>query len=101
MTAVSNFAPGGYSFLPSVFQYSAGVTASPGYEIQRVRFRRPLPLAEGFDLAEQFIDAAGRPMTAFALASCGRRLPSPTKVFEPSTKAMLGGCGRGDCSTAT
>ena len=27
MTSVSDFVPGGYSFLPSVFQYSAGVAA--------------------------------------------------------------------------
>lgn len=75
MTALSNFAPGGYSFLPSVFQYSAGVVASPGYEIQRVRFRQPVPLAEGFDFAEQFIRAAGRPMTAFC--ACELRSPAP------------------------
>ena len=49
MTTVSDFVPGGYSFLPSVFQYSAGVAALPGYEIQRVRFRNPLPLGDGFD----------------------------------------------------
>ena len=75
MTIVSNFVPGCYSFLPSVFQYSAGVTASPGYEIQRVRFRQPLPLAEGFDFAEQFIRTAGRPMTAFC--ACELRSPAP------------------------
>ncbi len=75
MTAVSTFAPGGYNFLPSVFQYSAGVAASPGYEIQRVRFRQPLPLAEGFDFAEQFIRAARRPMTAFC--ACELRSPAP------------------------
>jgi hypothetical protein len=55
MTSVSDFEPGGYRFLPSVFRYSAGVAASPGYEIQRVRFRQLLPFAEGFDFAEQFI----------------------------------------------
>ena len=75
MSAVNKFASGGYSFLPSVFQYSAGVAASPGYEIQRVRFRQPLPLAEGFDFAEQFIRAAERPMTAFC--ACELRSPAP------------------------
>jgi hypothetical protein len=75
MSAVNKFAPGGYSFLPSVFQYSAGVAASPGYEIQRVRFRQPPPLAEGFDFAEQFIRAAERPMTAFC--ACELRSPAP------------------------
>jgi hypothetical protein len=75
MSAVNKFASGGYSFLPSVFQYSAGVAASPGYEIQHVRFRQPLPLAEGFDFAEQFIRAAERPMTAFC--ACELRSPAP------------------------
>ena len=75
MSTVSNFTPGGYRFLPSVFQYSAGVAASPGYEIRRVRFRRPLSLADGFDFAEQFIRAAGRPMTAFC--ACELRSPAP------------------------
>jgi len=75
MIALSNFASGGYRFLPSVFQYSAGVAASPGYEIRRVRFRQPLPLAEGFDFAEQFIRTAGRPMSAFC--ACELRSPAP------------------------
>ena len=85
MTTVSDFVPGGYSFLPSVFQYSAGVAALPGYEIQRVRFRNPLPLGDGFD---------------FGLRTAIARLRSPTKVFGPSTKAMLRGCGPGAWSTA-
>jgi hypothetical protein len=75
MTPVSSFVPGGYSFLPSVFQYSAGVAALPGYEIQRVRFCHPLPLEDGFDFVEKFIHAAGRPITAFC--ACELRWPAP------------------------
>jgi len=67
MTAVMNFAPGGYRFLPSVFQYSGGVASQPGYEIKRVRFRSPVPVVEGFDFIKmQFIRAAGRPVAYFA-----------------------------------
>jgi len=39
------FAPGGYRYIPGVFQYSGGVAAAPGHEIMRVRFHRPVPLA--------------------------------------------------------
>ena len=33
------FAPGGYRFIPGVFQYSGGAAAEPGYAIERVTFR--------------------------------------------------------------
>ena len=75
MTAVSKFAPGGYSFLPSVFQYSAGVAALPGYEIQRVRFRQPLPLAEGSTLLSNLFAPPGDRLTAFC--ACELRSPAP------------------------
>ena len=71
MTTVSNFERGGYRFLPSVFQYSAGVAALPGYQIQRVRFGYPVPLADGFNFIERFIQSAGRPPTA--LCACELR----------------------------
>ena len=47
MAGTVDFAPGGYRFIPSVFQYSGGVAAQPGHDIQRVRFRSPVPLAQG------------------------------------------------------
>jgi len=34
----SDFSAGNYRFIPAVFQYSGGVAANPGYEIERVRF---------------------------------------------------------------
>ena len=55
----ATFAPGGYRFIPAVFQYSGGVAAEPGFAIVRVRFRKPVPLAEGFARIEQ-IDPRGR-----------------------------------------
>jgi hypothetical protein len=58
-----------------VFQYSAGVAALPGHEIQRVRFRQPVPLAQGFTRIQQIIIAAGRPLMAFC--ACELRSPAP------------------------
>ncbi len=74
MTAAT-FAPGGYRFIPAVFQYSGGVAAEPGFEIVRVRFHRPVPLADGFARIEQTIREAGRPLTAFC--ACELRSPAP------------------------
>jgi hypothetical protein len=69
------FAPGGYRFIPAVFQYSGGVAAQPGFEIVRVRFHRPVALGDGFARIEQTIRAAGRPLTAFC--ACELRSPAP------------------------
>ena len=41
----SDFAAGNYRFIPAVFQYSGGVAAGSGFEIERVRFEKPVPLA--------------------------------------------------------
>src|SRR3981081_3668409 len=69
----SDFAAGNYRFIPAVFQYSAGAAASPGYEVERVRFDKLVPLAEGFARIAQYIQAAGRPLTSF----CACELRSP------------------------
>src|SRR5689334_22316357 len=53
MTTV--FAAGGYRAIPAVFQYSGGVAAEPGFSIVRMRFQRPLPLAQGFARIERLI----------------------------------------------
>ena len=39
-----------YRYIKAVFQYSAGVAAVPGFEIERAVFAHALPLAEGFAL---------------------------------------------------
>ncbi|MFN4088530.1 MAG: hypothetical protein ACK4QW_05720 [Alphaproteobacteria bacterium] len=70
-----SFPAGGYRFVPGVFQYSGGAAAEPGFAIERVRFHRPVPLAEGFKRIEDYITAAGRPMTAFC--ACELRSPAP------------------------
>ena len=46
MAQLPVFEPGGYRYNPSVFQYSGGVAAQRGYEIERARFLAPLPLAD-------------------------------------------------------
>jgi len=69
----SDFSAGNYRFIPAVFQYSSGSAALPGYEIERVRFEKWLPLAEGFAAAAKYIQAAGRPLTSF----CACELRSP------------------------
>ena len=73
--ATQTFAPGGYRFIPAVFQYSGGVAAEPGFAIERVTFRTPVPLVAGFERIAQFIKARGRPLTAFC--ACELRSPEP------------------------
>ena len=74
MTTV--FAAGGYRYIPAVFQYSGGVAAEPGFEIVRVRFHRPVPLARRLCRASSRRSARpGRPLTAFC--ACELRSPAP------------------------
>lgn len=69
------FAAGGYRTIPAVFQYSGGVAAEPGFAIERVTFRRWLPLAEGFGRVAAYLQAVGRPLAAFC--ACELRSPAP------------------------
>lgn len=73
--AAVTFEPGGYRYLPAVMQYSAGVAAQPGFVIERVQFRRALPLEDGFAAAEAFLKARHRAPTAFC--ACELRSPAP------------------------
>ncbi|WP_075221472.1 2-amino-5-chloromuconate deaminase CnbZ [Acuticoccus yangtzensis] len=75
---------GGYDYMPGVFQYSCGVAAQPGFEIKRVRFANPVPLAEGFARAKAHIEAEGRPLTAF----CQCELRSPGQFSEDGFRAF-------------
>lgn len=70
---VQQFAPGGYRFLTHAFQYSGGVAAEPGFEIERAMLARPLPLQAGFDAVEAHLKSLGRPFQAF----CACELRSP------------------------
>lgn len=75
MVDVPVFAAGGYRYVKAVFQYSDGVAAEPGFEIERARFMKPLALAEAFAAVEAHLKAIGRPTTAFA--QCELRSPEP------------------------
>ena len=68
-------AAGAYRFIPAVSQYSGGVTAEPGHRIERVRFERVVPLAEGFAAIERHLASIGRPTSAFC--ACELRSPAP------------------------
>ena len=69
----NTFEPGGYCFLPSVFQYSAGVAALPGFRIEQVQFSQAVPLEAAFEFVERHLKAIGRPTAAFA--HCELRSP--------------------------
>jgi len=73
MADVETFQAGNYRFITHAFQYSGGVEALQGYAIERVRFARPLKLAEGFAAAEAHMARLGRPPSAF----CACELRSP------------------------
>jgi len=73
-----DFSAGNYRFIPAVFQYSSGAAADRGYEIERVRFDRLLPLGQGFAQIAKYIQAAGRPLTSF----CACELRSPAAFTE-------------------
>ena len=75
MGEVIKFSAGGYRSLQGVFQYSAGVAAEPGFEIERARFLRPIPLEEGFAALADYLAAIGRPLAA--LCACELRSPAP------------------------
>ena len=80
----AGFPAGNYRFIPAVFQYSSGAAADPGFEIERVRFDRLLPLAEGFARIADYIQAAGRPLTSF----CACELRSPAAFTEDGFRAF-------------
>jgi hypothetical protein len=83
-TKTSEFAPGGYRYIPAVFQYSGGVAALPGFEIQRFQFKNPLPLSQGFLEIERTIKETRRPLTSF----CACELCSPAPFSDESFRAF-------------
>src|SRR5215469_730283 len=67
------FQAGNYRFITHAFQYSGGVEALEGYAIERVRFTKPLKLADGFAAAEAYMARIGRPPSSFC--ACELRTP--------------------------
>jgi hypothetical protein len=72
---IAVFTPGGYRYIRAGSPFSSGVAAEAGFEIERARFTRPLPLADGFAAVEAHLAALGRPSSAFA--ACELRSPDP------------------------
>ncbi|MSP01939.1 MAG: hypothetical protein EXR07_12945 [Acetobacteraceae bacterium] len=75
MTATIDVPGGGYRYIPGVFQYSAGVAALDGFEIERVTFQTPVPLVEGFTFIERHLTEQGIPLLSFC--ACELRSPAP------------------------
>ena len=71
----------GYSFLKGgMHPFSGGVACHRGYALTRVRFRRPLPLAEGLAQAASFIKTQDRPLAS--LAACELRSPAQMSLAD-------------------
>lgn len=64
---------GGYWFLKGISPYSAGVVASPGFEIEHVKIEPALPLERGFKAIDAHLATRGRPHQAL----CAAELRSP------------------------
>ncbi len=64
---------GGYSFLKGLAPYSAGVVASAGFQIERARLTKPLPIAAAFERVDAHFKTIGRPPQAL----CAMELRSP------------------------
>jgi hypothetical protein len=75
MTVLKPFPAGSYHYIPGVFQYSAGVKADDGFELVRVRFKRPMSMADGFPAIEAHLASDHRSTAAFC--SCELRSPAP------------------------
>lgn len=86
-TTLTESPEGGYSFLPASATYSSGAIASAGFGMAHVIFRRPLPLADGFEAMHAYLAITGRPMTAV----CGIEL----RIGAPLTWAGFGDFNKG------
>lgn len=82
MSDVVVFKPGNYRYVKAGFQFSSGVAAEAGFEIERARLLRPLPLAAGFAAVEAHLAALGRPSTAFAACELRSAEPFTEAGFE-------------------
>jgi hypothetical protein len=75
MTDTIDVPAGGYRYIPGVFQYSSGVGALDGYQIERMTFQAPLPLEQGFSFIERYLTEQGVPLSGFC--ACELRSPAP------------------------
>jgi hypothetical protein len=79
MADVIGFPDGGFRFLKGGFPYSQGIRATAGFAVERARFARALPVAQGFAAINAHLSSIGRPRTAL----CAAELRSP-KQFSMS-----------------
>jgi hypothetical protein len=89
MAEIRTFEAGGYRYIKAVFQYSGGVAAETGYEIERARFRQPLPLPDAYSAVEAHLDRLGRPSTAFAACELRSPVPFTDQGFYEFNKAYV------------
>jgi hypothetical protein len=82
MPDVNVFKPGGYRYLKAGFQFSSGVAAEAGFQIERARLARPLPIAAGFAAVEAHLASLGRPSEAFAACELRSAEPFTEQGFE-------------------
>ena len=89
MATVPVFQAGNYRYIKAVFQYSGGVAAEPGFEMERARFFKPLPLADAFAAVEAHLKSIGRPVTAFAACELRSATPFSEQGFIDFNKAYV------------
>src|SRR5256886_3058944 len=89
MPDVIVFKEGGYRYIRAGFQFSSGVAAQAGYDIERARLARPLPLAAGFAAVEAHLAALGRPTTAFAACELRSAEPFTEQGFEEFNRVYV------------
>jgi hypothetical protein len=77
---VIDFQGGEFRFMKGMGPYSQIVASSPGFEIERARFVRPVTFDEGFARIEAQLKTVGRPLTAL----CGCELRSRAQHTEQS-----------------
>ncbi|HJT07152.1 MAG TPA: hypothetical protein VJ747_09510 [Stellaceae bacterium] len=76
MTATTIDVPaGGFRYIPGVFQYSGGVAALDGFRIERVEFRQPIALQQGFAFIERYLGTEAVSLQSFC--ACELRSPAP------------------------
>src|SRR5207244_1870282 len=96
MPDVIVFKEGGYRYIRAGFQFSSGVAAEAGFEIERARLARPLPLAAGFAAVEAHLAALGRPFTAFAACELRSAEPFTEQGFEDFNRVYVKTLARWD-----
>jgi hypothetical protein len=89
MTDVIAFKAGGYRYLKAGFQFSSGVAAESGFEIERARFARALPLAAGLAAVEAHLASRGRPSTAFEACELRSAEPFTEQGFEDFNRVYV------------